>query len=73
MFHTFPGVGPGASATSAYANTTMETFDQVKPELGCMSCHNQARMPADFMWSVLNHAYPPKLAPAPETVRAAGR
>jgi hypothetical protein len=56
MTTTFPGAG----ATSAFANLTMETFDQGRPQLGCMSCHNQARMAADFMWSVLDHAYPPK-------------
>jgi hypothetical protein len=61
--HTFPGTGPGASANSAFANLAMETFDQGRPELGCMSCHNQARMAADFMWSVLDHAYPANLAP----------
>jgi hypothetical protein len=63
IFHTFPGTGPGTSAKSAYANLAMETFDQGRPELGCMSCHNQARMGADFMWSVLDHAYPASLAP----------
>jgi hypothetical protein len=41
----------------------METFDQGRPELGCMSCHNQARMGADFMWSALDHAFPANLAP----------
>lgn len=56
---------PGAGAFSAFANVAMETFDQSRPQLGCMSCHNQARMPADFMWSVLDHAYPPKYAPGP--------
>jgi hypothetical protein len=60
---------PGAGAFSAYANVTMETFDQVRPQLGCMSCHNQARLPADFMWSVLDHAFPAKIAPAPAAVR----
>jgi len=55
---------PGAGAFSAFANTSMETFDQGRPQLGCMSCHNQARMAADFVWSLLDHAYPPKLAPA---------
>lgn len=35
---------PGAGAFSAFANTTMETFDQRRPQLGCMSCHNQARL-----------------------------
>ncbi len=60
---------PGAGAFSAFANVTMETFDQSRPQLGCMSCHNQARLPADFMWSVLDHAYPPKIAPAAAAVR----
>ena len=60
---------PGAGAFSAFSNVTMETFDQSRPQLGCMSCHNQARLPADFMWSVLDHAYPAKIAPAPAAVR----
>jgi hypothetical protein len=34
-----------------------------------MNCHNQARMTADFMWSVIDHAYPAKLPPAPAAVR----
>ncbi len=58
--NTFPGEG----AFSAFANVTMETFDQGRVQLGCMSCHNRARMNADFMWSVLDHAYPARLAPA---------
>jgi len=65
---TFPGLG----ATSAIANLTMETFLQQTPQLGCMGCHNQARMSADFMWSVLDHAYPAKLAPAAGAVRDRG-
>jgi hypothetical protein len=60
---------PGAGAFSAFANVAMETFDQARPQLGCMSCHNQARMQADFMWSVLDHAYPPQFAPAVAAVR----
>jgi len=32
-----------------------------------MSCHNQARMGAEFMWSALDHAYPANLAPCPIT------
>jgi hypothetical protein len=55
---------PGAGATTAFANLTMETFDQSRPQLGCMSCHNQARMTVDFMWSVMDHAYPPKIGVA---------
>jgi hypothetical protein len=64
--NTFPGVGAG----SAFANLTMETFDQDRVQLGCMSCHNKARLAADFMWSVLDHAYPPTIAPATSAVRA---
>jgi hypothetical protein len=59
--NTFPGTG----AFSAFANVTMETFDQKGVQLGCMSCHNRARMTTDFMWSVFDHAYPPRLVPAP--------
>jgi len=65
--HTFPGLG--SASGSAFANVTMETFDQSRPQLGCMNCHNQARMAADFMWSVLDHAYPPNLAPAAAAIR----
>ena len=61
VVNTFPGAG----AFSAFANVTMETFDQKAVQLGCMSCHNRSRMATDFMWSVFDHAYPPVLAPAP--------
>jgi hypothetical protein len=60
--HTFPGLG--SASGSAFANVTTETFGQLRPQVSCMNCHNQARMSADFMWSVLDHAYPPNLAPA---------
>ncbi len=59
--NTFPGTG----AFSAFTNVSMETFDQHGVQLGCMSCHNRSRMNTDFMWSVLDHAYPSRLAPAP--------
>jgi len=52
--NTFPGTG----AFSAFTNVTMETFDQRRVELGCMSCHNRTRMTTDFMWTVADHAYP---------------
>jgi hypothetical protein len=64
---TFPGVGAG----SAFANVTMETFDQNRVQLGCMNCHTRARMRADFMWSVLDHAYPASIAPAASAVKSA--
>ncbi|MCU1236035.1 MAG: hypothetical protein JWP63_4002 [Candidatus Solibacter sp.] len=69
IFFTFPGTGPGSSAASSWANVTMETFDQARPELGCMSCHNQARLGADFLWSVLDHAWPAKFGVAESAVR----
>jgi hypothetical protein len=58
--NTFPGQG----AFSAFANLTMETFSQTRAQLGCMSCHDRARMTTDFMWSVFDHAYPARLAAA---------
>ena len=58
--NTFPGEG----AFSAFANVTMETFAQKGVQTGCMNCHNRARMTADFMWTVVDHAYPSQLAPA---------
>ena len=63
--NTFPGIG----AVSAFANIAMETFDQGRPQLGCMSCHNRAPMTGDFMRSVLDHAFPANLAPAKGAVR----
>lgn len=60
-----PNTFPGTGAFSAFTNVAMETFDQRNVQLGCMSCHNRARMNADFMWTVLDHAYPSRLAPAP--------
>jgi len=59
-----PNTFPGAGAFSAFANVTMETFDQKRVETGCMSCHNRARMTGDFMWTILDHAYPALLRPA---------
>jgi hypothetical protein len=58
--NTFPGEG----AFSAFTNVSMETFAQSRVQLGCMSCHNRARMQTDFMWSVFDHAFPSRLAPA---------
>jgi hypothetical protein len=51
---TFPGIG----ATSAFANTTMETFDQQQIRTGCMNCHSLTRQNSDFAWSIFNHAAP---------------
>ncbi len=62
---TVPNTFPGVAAFSAFANVTMETFDQTGVQLGCMNCHNRARMTTDFMWTVLDHAYPSRLAPVP--------
>jgi hypothetical protein len=65
IFETFPGEG----ATSTFANMSMETFNQSRPAQGCMNCHNRARLPADFMWSVLEHSFPVKITlPAPAKI-----
>ena len=61
---SIPNTFPGTGAFSAFANLTMETFDQKAVQLGCMSCHNRVRMTTDFMWSVSDHAHPSRLAPA---------
>jgi len=58
--NTFPGLG----AFSAFANVTMETFNQSNVQVGCMNCHNRTRLATDFLWTVADHAYPPKLTPA---------
>jgi len=52
--NTFPGIG----ATTAFANTTLETFDQGRIQSGCMSCHNSTRLQTDFLWSLEDHAFP---------------
>ena len=67
---TIDNTFPGAGAFSAFANLTMETFNQHGVQVGCMSCHNRARMTADFLWSVIDHAYPSRFRPAP--ARAGG-
>ncbi len=60
-----PNTFPGTDAFSAFTNVTMETFDQRSIQLGCMNCHNRARMNTDFMWTLLNHAHPAQFGPAP--------
>jgi hypothetical protein len=54
---TFPGQG----ASSAFANTTLETWDQSDVKTGCMNCHNVARMKTDFVWSLKINAFPSTL------------
>jgi len=55
---TFPGTG----ATTAFANTSMEPFEQFNVATGCMACHNIANTKApnntDFQFSVKDHAFP---------------
>jgi hypothetical protein len=52
--NTFPGIG----ATSAFSNTTLETFDQGRIQTGCMNCHNSTMTATDFLWSLNDHAFP---------------
>jgi hypothetical protein len=49
---------PGMNATSAFANVTMETFDQTSIRTGCMNCHNSTRLATDFVWTLNDHAFP---------------
>jgi hypothetical protein len=62
--NTFPGtsncplVVPPASTCTAFANITLETFDQVKVGTGCMNCHN-AVSNNDFLWSLQMNAFAP--------------
>lgn len=42
---------PGYSASSAFANTVMETFFQTRRDLSCLGCHSKVGTDADFAWS----------------------
>ena len=67
--NTFPGT---IGQSSAFANTTMETFDQRTVfNSACMRCHTLvqtalAQKKTDFLWSLEINAFPP----APSTVTA---
>lgn len=52
--NTFPGTG----ATTAFANATLETFEQGSVFTSCMACHNSTMAPTDFLWSLNDHAFP---------------
>ena len=56
--NTFPG---SIDFSTAFANTTMETFDQRTVSTGCMACHNlvKAQRNIDFLWSLEINAFPP--------------
>ncbi|MGY2905625.1 hypothetical protein [Bradyrhizobium sp. URHC0002] len=57
--NTFPGSG----ASSAFTNVTLETFDQSNIITGCMNCHNVAKRETDFVFSLMNNAWPSSIAP----------
>jgi hypothetical protein len=67
--NTFPGTN---GQSSAFANTTLETFDQRSVfNSTCMRCHTLvqtalAQKKTDFLWSLEINAFPP----APSTVTA---
>lgn len=50
--NTFPGNSP----TSAFANITLETWDQTNIRDGCMNCHTQTQS-NDFVWSLAMNAF----------------
>jgi hypothetical protein len=58
--NTFPGKSP--NDVTAFSNVTLETFDQTAVATGCMNCHDSAKRPTDtdFLWSLNDHAFPPK-------------
>jgi hypothetical protein len=61
---TFPGTG----ATTAFANTTLETWDQNTIFKGCMNCHNVATAnnpSTDFVWTLQDHALTSAILSAP--------
>jgi hypothetical protein len=57
--NTFPGT---SAPNTAFANVTMETFDQITPFTSCMACHNVTMRQTDFLWSLNDHAFPAKAA-----------
>jgi hypothetical protein len=67
--NTFPGTG----ATSAFANTTLETWDQKSITTGCMNCHNVTKQNTDFLWSLQINAFPSTLGANPMAAPAAAR
>jgi len=55
---------------TAFANTTMETFDQAQIDTGCMACHDAAGTKlegTDFNWALPLNAFP---APKPKVSAA---
>jgi hypothetical protein len=54
---------PGNNAISAFSNVTLETFDQNNIITGCMNCHNTAKDETDFVFSLMNNAWPSSIAP----------
>lgn len=56
---------PGTNATSSFANTVLETWEQQRISTGCMACHNitlQGTPSTDFIWSVQTRALTPNAA-----------
>jgi hypothetical protein len=59
---TFPGRG---TDQTAFANITMETWDQKDIFLGCMNCHNIAnagQSKTDFVWALWTKSFEPSVA-----------
>ena len=53
--NTFPGT---IGSSSAFANTTLETFEQRTVATGCLACHNLVHAKTDFLWSLEINAFP---------------
>src|SRR4051812_22093043 len=61
---------PGSSATSAYANVALETFDQTNIRNSCMSCHTRAQQTTDFLWSLEVNAWQSTVTSPSDPMRA---
>jgi len=64
---------PGAGATSAFTNTTLETWDQKNIATGCMNCHNLTKKNTDFLWALQINAFPSTLGPNVFSLVAPGK
>jgi hypothetical protein len=61
---------PGSGANSAFANVTLETFDQQNISTGCMNCHTETQKATDFLWSLAINTWPSTIAPPSAPIRA---
>ena len=59
---------PGLKATTSFANTVLETFEQQSVSTGCMACHETVHVQTDFVWGLEVRAFEPT-PPSPSPSR----